>query len=56
MLGCDCDVLLASSNSLKPVIAGAEEGFSIVTTELAEPHGYGRVITDNANTALAIVE
>ena len=50
------DVPLVSSKSLKTLIAGAEEGFSILTTELEEPHGYGRVITDNANTALAIVE
>ena len=50
------DVPLVSSKSLKTLIAGAEEGFSILTTELDEPHGYGRVITDNANTALAIVE
>ena len=50
------DVPLVSSESLKTLIAGAEEGFSILTTELDEPYGYGRVITDNANTALAIVE
>ena len=50
------DVPLVSSESLKTLIAEADEGFSILTTELDEPYGYGRVITDNANTALAIVE
>ena len=50
------DVPLVSSESLNTLIAEADEGFSILTTELDEPYGYGRVITDNANTALAIVE
>ena len=50
------DVPLVSSESLKTLIAEADQGFSILTTELDEPYGYGRVITDNANTALAIVE
>ena len=50
------DVPLVSSESLNTLIAEADQGFSILTTELDEPYGYGRVITDNANTALAIVE
>ena len=50
------DVPLVSSESLKTLIAEADEGFSILTTKLDDPYGYGRVITDNANAALAIVE
>ena len=50
------DVPLVSKQSLKALIENSDDGFSILTTKLEDPQGYGRVITDNNNCAIAIVE
>ena len=50
------DVPLVSEKSLQELIDKSENGFSILTTHLDDPFGYGRVITDNNNFATAIVE
>ena len=50
------DVPLVSEKSLQELINKSENGFSILTTYLDDPFGYGRVITDTNNFATAIVE
>ena len=50
------DVPLVSEKSLQELINKSENGFSILTTHLDDPFGYGRVITDTNNFATAIVE
>ena len=50
------DVPLVSEKSLQELIDKSENGFSILTTHLDDPFGYGRVITDINNFATAIVE
>ena len=50
------DVPLVSKKSLQELIDKSENGFSILTTHLDDPFGYGRVITDTNNFATAIVE
>ena len=50
------DVPLVSEKSLQELIDKSENGFSILTTHLDDPLGYGRVITDTNNFATAIVE
>ena len=50
------DVPLVSEKSLQELIDKSENGFSILTTHLDDPFGYGRVITDTNNFATAIVE
>lgn len=50
------DVPLVSKQSLKALIENSDDGFSILTTNLEDPRGYGRVITDDNNHAIAIVE
>ena len=50
------DVPLVSEKSLQGLIDKSENGFSILTTHLDDPFGYGRVITDTNNFATAIVE
>ena len=50
------DVPLISEKSLQELIDKSENGFSILTTHLDDPFGYGRVITDTNNFATAIVE
>ena len=50
------DVPLVSEKSLQELIDKSENGFSILTTRLDDPFGYGRVITDANNFATAIVE
>ena len=50
------DVPLVSEKSLQELIDKSENRFSILTTHLDDPFGYGRVITDTNNFATAIVE
>ena len=50
------DVPLVSKESLEALIEQSSAGFSILTTNLEEPFGYGRVVTDSQNIAQAIVE
>ena len=50
------DVPLVSEKSLQELIDKSENGFSILTTHLDDPFGYGRVNTDTNNFATAIVE
>ena len=50
------DVPLVSKESLEALIEKSSAGFSILTTNLEEPFGYGRVVTDSQNIAQAIVE
>ena len=50
------DVPLVSEDSLRELIKKAEGGFSILTTSLDNPFGYGRVVTNADNIAQAIVE
>ena len=50
------DVPLVSKESLEALIEQSSAGFSILTTNLEEPFGYGRVVADSQNIAQAIVE
>lgn len=51
------DVPLISRDSLISLINAAEEsGFSLLTAELDKPKGYGRIIRDDSNNVIAIVE
>ena len=50
------DVPLVSARSLQELIDQAAGGFSILTTHLDNPFGYGRVIIDANKSATAIVE
>lgn len=50
------DVPLISPATLKPVIEGAAGGMSVLTVELADPTGYGRIVRDAAGKVQRIVE
>ncbi len=51
------DVPLITEESLKILIeAASESGFSLLTTHLDNPRGYGRIIRDNNDNITAIVE
>jgi bifunctional UDP-N-acetylglucosamine pyrophosphorylase / glucosamine-1-phosphate N-acetyltransferase len=51
------DVPLIALDSLEGLInAASETGFSLLTTYLDNPHGYGRIIRDNNENITAIVE
>jgi bifunctional UDP-N-acetylglucosamine pyrophosphorylase/glucosamine-1-phosphate N-acetyltransferase len=50
------DVPLVSKESLEALIEQSSAGVSILTNNLEEPFGYGRVVTDSQNIAQAIVE
>jgi bifunctional UDP-N-acetylglucosamine pyrophosphorylase/glucosamine-1-phosphate N-acetyltransferase len=50
------DVPLVSEDSLRELIKKSKDGFSILTTSLDNPFGYGRVVTNADNIAQAIVE
>lgn len=50
------DVPLISPATLKPVIEGAAGGMSVLTVELADPTGYGRIVRDGAGKVQRIVE
>ncbi|MFT5395313.1 MAG: bifunctional UDP-N-acetylglucosamine pyrophosphorylase/glucosamine-1-phosphate N-acetyltransferase [Gammaproteobacteria bacterium] len=51
------DVPLITEESLKTLVdAASTSGFSLLTTHLEDPHGYGRIIRDEKNNIVAIVE
>ncbi len=51
------DVPLITEESLKTLVdAASTTGFSLLTTHLEDPHGYGRIIRDEDNNIVAIVE
>ena len=49
------DVPLTRVETLRLLVA-AEGGFSLLTTRLADPHGYGRVLCDGNGRVRAVVE
>tara|TARA_R110002072_G_scaffold118775_5_gene251303 strand:+ start:13516 stop:14877 length:1362 start_codon:yes stop_codon:yes gene_type:complete len=51
------DVPLITEESLATLVeAASATGFSLLTTHLEDPHGYGRIIRNNENNIIAIVE
>ncbi len=50
------DVPLVRVATLKRLLEGAREGLAILTTELADPSGYGRIVRDSAQRVARIVE
>lgn len=51
------DIPLISANTLSKLVTAAEvSGFSLLTTKLAEPKGYGRIVRDSRGYILRIVE
>jgi len=51
------DVPLITEESLKTLVdAASTTGFSLLTTHLEDPHGYGRIIRDEGSNIVAIVE
>ena len=51
------DVPLITEESLKTLIdAASNTGFSLLTTHIEDPHGYGRIIRDVDSKIVAIVE
>jgi len=48
------DVPLTRADTLRPLVAA--EGLALLTTRLADPFGYGRVLCDDAARVLAVVE
>jgi bifunctional UDP-N-acetylglucosamine pyrophosphorylase/glucosamine-1-phosphate N-acetyltransferase len=49
------DVPLTRAATLQQLLA-ADGGFGLLTTRLADPHGYGRVLCDDARRVRAVVE
>lgn len=50
------DVPLVTSASLAPLVTAAAQGPAILTVELANPTGYGRIVRNDAGAVLRIVE
>jgi bifunctional UDP-N-acetylglucosamine pyrophosphorylase/glucosamine-1-phosphate N-acetyltransferase len=50
------DVPLVRAESLKRLIEGAREGVAVMTTELDEPRGYGRIVRNSSGSVERIVE
>ena len=50
------DVPLVRVETLKRLLEGAREGLAILTAELADPSGYGRIVRDGARRVARIVE
>lgn len=51
------DVPLITEESLKTLVdAASTTGFSLLTTHIEDPHGYGRIIRDEDSNIVAIVE
>lgn len=50
------DVPLTTSQTLQPLIDAASDGVGLLTVELDDPRGYGRIIRNDAGQVLAIVE
>ena len=50
------DVPLLRSETLEALLAGAGSGVGVLTVELADPNGYGRIVRDAAGRVCRIVE
>jgi bifunctional UDP-N-acetylglucosamine pyrophosphorylase/glucosamine-1-phosphate N-acetyltransferase len=50
------DVPLTRVQTLSGLIAGAENGFGLLTVDLVDPTGYGRIVRDHDGRVLRIVE
>lgn len=50
------DVPLIRADTLKKLVHAAQEGLAILTVELADPTGYGRIVRDAAGAVTRIVE
>jgi bifunctional UDP-N-acetylglucosamine pyrophosphorylase/glucosamine-1-phosphate N-acetyltransferase len=50
------DVPLVRPVTLKRLLEGAREGLAMLTAELADPSGYGRIVRDGARRVARIVE
>ncbi|MDR2614313.1 MAG: bifunctional UDP-N-acetylglucosamine diphosphorylase/glucosamine-1-phosphate N-acetyltransferase GlmU [Candidatus Accumulibacter sp.] len=50
------DVPLIRTETLRGLVAAAAEGLAVLTVELADPQGYGRIVRDAAGKVARIVE
>lgn len=50
------DVPLVSAATIRALIAAAGQGLALVTVELAQPRGYGRILRDGSGRITGIVE
>ena len=50
------DVPLIQADTLKRLVQAAEGGLAILTVELDDPHGYGRIVRNAAGQVVRIVE
>ncbi|MCH9692057.1 MAG: bifunctional UDP-N-acetylglucosamine diphosphorylase/glucosamine-1-phosphate N-acetyltransferase GlmU [Gammaproteobacteria bacterium] len=50
------DVPLIKSGALQSLLSGAEKGPALLSVEVANPAGYGRIVRDDSGRVLAIVE
>ena len=50
------DVPLVRAQTLRRLAEGARDGVAVLTTELADPSGYGRIVRDRSGNVARIVE
>lgn len=50
------DVPLLQASTLQPLIARAQQGLALLSALLADPHGYGRVVRNEAGLFARVVE